>query len=174
VPRGGAGVTESTVARPLLVPRHVTHRSEAPVTARDEDPRGPRPTPGPGTPSDPRRGAPEADAPAPRQRTPEALTQRSRRALAELRRGGIPAEVLAERFPHVLNRLGEAWETPTAVLESIGELLVDRRGGRMGFPPEALNAILAVRRHCVRRIVAAAGLQAPPAAGLGQDGSALP
>lgn len=101
-----------------------------------------------------------------RDRSPQVLSERSLATLAELQRDGIAAAILAERFPHVVNRMSDRWDTPTRLLEEIGELLVDRRGGRRGFPEEALGIILAIRRHTVRRIVAAAGLPPPDGAGL--------
>lgn len=58
----------------------------------------------------------------------------------------------------MLNRLSAVWGSPNAVFALIGDLLIDRRGGRRGFPEEALYELLTLRRLCVRRIVASAGL----------------
>jgi hypothetical protein len=116
------------------------------------------------TPDGARRGTPD-DGEAPSHVPPQPLSRQARHALAELRRDGIDAAFIAERFPHVLYRVGERWDAPIDVLEQIGELLVDRRGGRRGFPDEALSLILALQRHTVRRIVVAAGLPGRPATG---------
>ncbi|RPH44113.1 MAG: hypothetical protein EHM87_11595 [Burkholderiales bacterium] len=89
---------------------------------------------------------------------PEPLTDRSLEVLGTLRDEAMTVEILADRFPHVLNRLSAVWDSPNAVFELIGELLIDRRGGRRGFPADALYELLALRRLCVRRIVASAGL----------------
>lgn len=125
----------------------------------DRAPLAPAPRPGPDAAG---REAPD-DRTAPPHRPPQPLTERARHALAELRRDGIDAAFIAERFPHVLNRVGERWDAPIDVLAQIGDLIVDRRGGRRGFPDEALALILALQRHTVRRIVAAAGLPGRPA-----------
>lgn len=126
-----------------------------------------RPLPAADIPHPPSRAAGAAGARDRRQdRTQQALTERSLRTLELLRQDGIDATFIAERFPHVLNRVSEVWDTPTSVLSLLGDLLVDRRGGRRGFPDDALALILALRRHTVRRIVASAGLQWPPAVDL--------
>ncbi len=89
---------------------------------------------------------------------PEPLTDRSLSVLGTLHDDDMCVDILAERFPHVLNRLSAAWNSPNAVFSLIGELLIDRRGGRRGFPEAALYELLALRRLCVKRIVMSAGL----------------
>jgi hypothetical protein len=89
---------------------------------------------------------------------PEPLTDRSLSMLRTLRDDPLSVDILAERFPHVLNRLSAVWGSPNEVFALIGDLLIDQRGGRRGFPEEALYELLALRRMCVRRIVASAGL----------------
>jgi hypothetical protein len=89
---------------------------------------------------------------------PEPLTARSLSVLGSLRDDDMCVDILAERFPHVLNRLSAVWDSPNAVFALIGELLIDRRGGRRGFPEAALYELLALRRLCVRRIVVSTGL----------------
>lgn len=115
------------------------------------------------------RAANAADARASthyRRRPPPPLSPAAKQALAEMRRGGIDAAPIAARFPHVLNRLAERWDAPIDMLQLIGDLLVDRRGGRQGFPEEVLALIVALQRHTVRRVVVAAGLPPPRGAGL--------
>jgi uncharacterized protein len=42
---------------------------------------------------------------------------------------------LEARFPHVVQRIVEAWPSPELALALFEDLLVDKRGGRQGFPP---------------------------------------
>lgn len=48
---------------------------------------------------------------------------------------------LEARFPHVIARLVEAWPSPEHALALFEDLLVDKRGGRHGFPPEVAREI---------------------------------
>lgn len=43
---------------------------------------------------------------------------------------------LAIRFARIANQLAAAWRDRNETMEVIKELLIDRRGGRKGFPPE--------------------------------------
>lgn len=45
---------------------------------------------------------------------------------------------LARRFPRIVNRLSRYWDVPAMTSECFDDLLVDKRGGRKGFPPEVL------------------------------------
>lgn len=95
-------------------------------------------------------------------RSAQALSGRALRALAALQGDGIDATLIAERFPYVLNLLGDVWSAPTEVLERIRDLLVDPRGERRTYPDDVFALVLALQRHTVRRIVASARLQTPP------------
>jgi hypothetical protein len=59
--------------------------------------------------------------------------------LAEQWFDGFPAEVtpcaLVSEFPRIANMLALQWRDRQACAAYFGELLVDRRGGRRGFPP---------------------------------------
>lgn len=124
-------------------------------------------------PDSPRR--PEADPPKAPQRAArpvaaplrrlvhlrEPLSSQARGVAATLRADETSIEVLADRFPHVLNRLAATWGTPTEALALIDELLVDRRGNRHGFPRDALDELLRLQRCCVTRMVTPSGLQDP-------------
>ena len=46
------------------------------------------------------------------------------------------------RFPHVVKRIAEAWQSPPKALAIFDELLIDRRGSRQGFPPESALELL--------------------------------
>ncbi len=43
---------------------------------------------------------------------------------------------LAERFPRIVNRLAQLWRDPGLTEHLLDELVVPRRPGRQGFPPE--------------------------------------
>jgi hypothetical protein len=60
---------------------------------------------------------------------------------------------LARRFPHVLNQLSAVWDDLPVAAELIDDLLVDRRGGRRGFPADVLAELLTIRRLAVKRMV---------------------
>ena len=62
---------------------------------------------------------------------------------------------LEERFPRVLNNIISAWQSPEAAVAVFDDLLIDRRGGRQGFPPE-------VAREIFRLSVAYEKLRAKP------------
>ncbi|MEI7446242.1 MAG: hypothetical protein WCK28_15230, partial [Burkholderiales bacterium] len=66
---------------------------------------------------------------------------------------GEPVPGLARRFPHVLNRISALWGDLPAAAELIDDLLVDRRGGRRGFPADVLAELLTIRRIVMKRMV---------------------
>ncbi|RPH44114.1 MAG: hypothetical protein EHM87_11600 [Burkholderiales bacterium] len=138
------------------------------MSKHPELPPEPRPEPGP----DPLPQPPVPDAAAPATPTVrinavaaplprkthvrELPTLGSMRLTTELREEGIDLRSLEDRFPHVLNQVSAEWDTPKAALEVLDALLIDQRGGRQGFPDDALAALLALRRCCVERIARAA------------------
>lgn len=109
-----------------------------------------------------------ARAPRPR------LTLDAHRLVIALHRAGVPIPTLAKRFPHVVNGLASRWDAPIEVLDAFdGDLLADRRGGRRGFPADALAELLLLRRHAMRRAKARLGDRPPHAGdGPGPDGPA--
>ena len=52
---------------------------------------------------------------------------------------------LEARYARIFNRIMELWGTADAE-EYFGDLMVDKRGGRQGFPPDVLNDILTLAR----------------------------
>ncbi len=52
-----------------------------------------------------------------------------------------PINALADRFPHVANKLAELWRRPFHADRYFDELLHDKRGGRMGFPLSVVTEI---------------------------------
>jgi hypothetical protein len=63
----------------------------------------------------------------------EPLSEEAVRLLLHVERVA-PLDKVAERFPHVVNRLALVWKRPAHADRYFDELLTDRRGGRMGFP----------------------------------------
>lgn len=60
---------------------------------------------------------------------------------------GIEPQALLRRFPRIANRLANAWTDPSACRLIFEDLLVDRRPGRQGFPPDVLHDLLRLRAH---------------------------
>jgi hypothetical protein len=54
---------------------------------------------------------------------------------------------LAERHPHVLNRIAWCWADAGLVDAVFDDLLVDRRGGRQGFAPAVVLELRRLRDH---------------------------
>jgi hypothetical protein len=93
-------------------------------------------------------------APLPRRlHGPQPLSDDTLHMTTAMREAGLEVPVLVARFPHVLNGLSPAWDKPAAALKALGELMVDRRGDRRGYPEDALAELLALRRTLVTRIV---------------------
>ncbi len=72
------------------------------------------------------------------------LTDEAIRLLDSLARK-CPMSELPARFPRVLNRLAAVWSQPALAERYFVELLLDSRGSRLGFPPEVLSELLALR-----------------------------
>lgn len=52
---------------------------------------------------------------------------------------------LFEQFPRIANTLARVWNDPARLRIELEGLLVDRRPGRRGFPPEVYNELLTLR-----------------------------
>ena len=95
---------------------------------------------------------------------------------------GVSVKTVATRFPHVLNRVGAAWDDPATVSEVMQDLMVDQRGGRRGFPPEALEELKALHVVCATRAASAPNRPSPrrrqlargPASALSGFGPSMP
>lgn len=63
--------------------------------------------------------------------------------------GALPPEVsphsLVTRFPRIANRIASQWNDRHGAPKLFEELLVDRRGGRAGFPPAVQQDLLRLR-----------------------------
>lgn len=58
---------------------------------------------------------------------------------------------LCEFFPRVANRLALCWRDPELTVRLIEEFLADRRGTRRGFPPQAKDELVALRKAAFKR-----------------------
>ena len=56
---------------------------------------------------------------------------------------------LADAMPRIANALADRWSDTPAAAAYVGDLLIDRRGGRKGFPPEIKSEL--VMLHLVLR-----------------------
>jgi hypothetical protein len=67
----------------------------------------------------------------------------------------LPSEVrpysLAARFEHIARKIAFMWNDETALFKYMGELLVDQRGGRQGFPPHVALELMRLNRHVNER-----------------------
>lgn len=52
---------------------------------------------------------------------------------------------LLQRFPRIANLLARAWDDEVLLRSQLEALLVDRRSGRAGFPPDVHNELLTLR-----------------------------
>lgn len=57
----------------------------------------------------------------------------------------IRPNALLERFPRIANALARAWSDREQLRLELDALLVDRRPGRRGFPPDVYNELLTLR-----------------------------
>ena len=61
-------------------------------------------------------------------------------------------DYLCAHFPRIANRLALCWADPPLALHLLDELFRDKRGGRRGFPAEALDELKSLRRVALRRL----------------------
>jgi hypothetical protein len=63
---------------------------------------------------------------------------------------GLPTDArpysLAARFEHIARKIAAMWNDETALFKYMGELLVDQRGGRQGFPPHVALELMRLNR----------------------------
>jgi len=52
---------------------------------------------------------------------------------------------LMKMYPRIANRLAFAWDDPKAVQDVLDDVLIDRRGGRQGFPPVVQAELIRLR-----------------------------
>lgn len=63
----------------------------------------------------------------------------------------LPTELkpweLARYFPRVTNQLAEIWSRPVDCAKFLGQLLLDDRGSRKGFPENVVREIMSLQSH---------------------------
>lgn len=74
------------------------------------------------------------------------LSQPARRWLLSIPRRHRP-RMLAQRYPHVVNKLTIMWGDRQLVEDYFADLIVDHRGGRRGFPSEVTAEILRLHAY---------------------------
>lgn len=95
--------------------------------------------------------APTVDWSALRKAEPANVLLPATRTWAQSLPIGIVPRTLMAQFPRIANRVALDWRDPMHVRTYLSELLVDRRGGRRGFPADVLDDILRLRRYCASR-----------------------
>jgi hypothetical protein len=67
----------------------------------------------------------------------------------------LPADVrpveLLRRFARIANHLAANWHDPDATRRCLDDLLLDRRGGRQGFPPAVAAELIRLHHHFERQ-----------------------
>jgi len=65
--------------------------------------------------------------------------------------GGLPRDVvphaLLSKFPRIANLVAVLWQDPSSLCRYLDDLLVDKRGGRQGFPLDVLRELFALRTY---------------------------
>jgi hypothetical protein len=63
----------------------------------------------------------------------------------------LPAEVrpvaLLRQFPRIANVVARAWNDAAEIQAVLDDLLIDRRGGRQGFPLDVTEELLVLRDY---------------------------
>jgi hypothetical protein len=59
---------------------------------------------------------------------------------------------VAAQFPRIAERLSLIWVSPSDARNYLDELLIDDRGTRQGFPPEAASELLRLSAHLAERL----------------------
>jgi hypothetical protein len=58
----------------------------------------------------------------------------------------IPFAVVDEKFPRIANAILLQWGCPE-LDDYFNKLIIDTRGGRQGFPPDVIQALIALHRQ---------------------------
>jgi hypothetical protein len=80
---------------------------------------------------------------------PEPLSDAANAWMAEMPESVRPQQ-LALRYPRLVNRLCQAWSDPAKCERLLDELMIDRRGGRKGFPLAVAKELATLRDHFFR------------------------
>jgi hypothetical protein len=86
-----------------------------------------------------------------KRRRPAEVRDRLLTPVAEAWLARMPREVrpveLARGFPRLANEIADSWSNLDACLKLLGELVVDRRGDRRGFPMRVALELVTLRDH---------------------------
>jgi hypothetical protein len=67
----------------------------------------------------------------------------------------LPVEIqpltLLQDIPRIANAIARLWRDDIAVRQYLDDLLIDRRGGRLGFAPQIHHELVQLRAYCERR-----------------------
>ena len=93
--------------------------------------------------------APDVSADFARQRraSPVAVLLPSTRKWLDALPRRVQPHSLCESYPRVANLIAATWEDTESLRIYFDELLIDRRGGRKGFPPDVSNDLRTLRSH---------------------------
>jgi hypothetical protein len=80
------------------------------------------------------------------QSVPEPLSDEASAWMAELPESIRPRQ-LALRYARLANRLCKAWQEPVKCERLLDDLMMDRRGGRKGFPLQVANELATLRDY---------------------------
>lgn len=102
------------------------------------------------------RVAPDSSLHAVRRRTvpreqDRTLSSQARQWLRRLPTRQRPL-ALCSTYPRLANRLAEVWEDPLQTEAVFDDLMIDRRGGRMGFAPLIAGELMRLHRWHERRL----------------------
>lgn len=74
------------------------------------------------------------------------LSAESQALLSTLNESVRPTQ-LATRFPRIINKMATLWRRPTQMDQYFDELLIDKRGGRQGFPLSILMELTTLKEY---------------------------
>jgi len=85
-----------------------------------------------------------------------ALTAQARQWLRRLPARERPL-ALCSMYARLANRIAAVWEDPAQTDAVFDELMIDQRGGRLGFPPLVAAELMRLHRLHERRVASTAG-----------------
>ena len=118
----------------------------------------------PPTPADSARAQPDQSPPVPGAAQRRTLPSQQDRTLSTearqwLRR--LPARerplALCSMYSRLANRLAAVWEDPVQTEAVFDELMIDQRGGRLGFPPLVASELMRLHRVHEKRLESGQG-----------------
>jgi hypothetical protein len=59
---------------------------------------------------------------------------------------------LCANFPRIVNRIAACWPDPALAVGMLDQFFIDKRGGRRGFPLQAVCELTGLRKLAIRRM----------------------